>query len=113
MIVETDGYIELIQYLTEHLHILAERTGATQAQHTLREVFEEQLAEQIMSVCQQQDLDQTTRIDIVREADAVLYDFEEVLASVLDNHPTPKQEAFVIEFIGLVKNLFDAQVQKV
>lgn len=118
MIVETDGYIELIQYLTEHLGVLSnpsaqssQLNAAGQASYTLRELFEEQLAEQIMSVCQQQDLDQATRIDIVREADAVLYDFEEVLASVLDNHPTPQQEAFVIEFIGLVKNLFDARVQ--
>jgi len=110
MIVETDGYIELIQYLTENLDVLAAPDGTQQANDTLRELFEEQLAEQIMSVCQQHDLDQSTRMEVVREADAILYDFEEVLASVLDNHPSAQQEAFVVEFIGLIKNLFDSQV---
>ncbi|MEX1220678.1 MAG: DUF3802 family protein [Idiomarina sp.] len=113
MIVETDGYIDLIQYLTENLPVLSEQQGskAGASSYTLRECFEEQLSVQIMSVCQQNDLDQTMRIDIVREADAILYDFEEVLASVLDNHPTPEQEEFVTEFIGLIKNLFDARVK--
>lgn len=113
MIVENDGYIDLVQYLTEHLNVLATpASGANQAPYTLRECFEEQLASQIMSVCQQNDLDQETRMVIVREADAILYDFEEVLASVLDNRPTPAQEQFVTEFIGLIKNLFDAQINR-
>jgi len=112
MIVETNGYIELIQYLTDNLSVLSDRKASPdRADYTLRECFEEQLSVQIMSVCQQNDLAQSTRMEIVREADAILYDFEEVLASVLDTHPTPKQEVFVTEFIGLIKNLFDAEVK--
>ncbi|EKE84522.1 DUF3802 family protein [Idiomarina xiamenensis] len=113
MIVESDGYIELIQYLTGQLSVFA--TGANtvaseQADYTLRELFEERLASNIMAVCQQHQLDQSQRLDIIRETDAVLYDLEEVLSSVLNNHPTPEQEAFAEEFIGLVKNLFDTRI---
>ena len=51
------------------------------------------------------------RLDIVRETDAIVYDLEEVLSKVLDTHPTPQQEAFINEFVGLVKNLFDERLQ--
>lgn len=111
MIVETDGYIELVQYLTGQLPLFAQNRGkAVTSEYTLREVLEERLGESIMAVFEQNDVDQETRLDIVREADAIMYDLEEVLSSVLDNHPTSEQEEFIIEFVGLVKNLFDQQL---
>ena len=66
--------------------------------------------QQKMAVFEQNDLEQETRLDIVREADAIMYDLEEVLSSVLNNHPTAEQEEFVLEFVGLVKNLFDQKL---
>ncbi|RUO76586.1 DUF3802 domain-containing protein [Idiomarina tyrosinivorans] len=113
MIVETDGYIELVQYLTAQLPLFEQsKKGVETADYSLRELFEEQLAQKIMAVCQQQDIPQEVRLDVVREADAVLYDLEEVLSSVLENKPTPEQEQFVDEFIGLVKNLFDDKIHQ-
>ncbi|RUO73735.1 DUF3802 family protein [Idiomarina seosinensis] len=113
MIVETDGYIELVQYLTGQLPLFSQNTGsATTANYTLRELVEEKLGENMMAVFEQNELDQETRLNIVREADAIMYDLEEVLSSVLDNHPTAEQEEFVTEFVGLVKNLLDQQLNQ-
>lgn len=111
MIVESDGYIDLIQYLTEQLDVFS-RTGqeSTRASFTVREQLEDSLSDKIMRVSQQHDLDKETRFDIVREADAILYDLEEVLASVLNTHPTEQQQTFIEEFTGLLKNLIDARV---
>lgn len=113
MIVETDGYIELVQYLSEHLHVFATPKETSEvAPVTVRELFETQLSNQIMRVCQQHDLDTTVRLDIVREADAILYDLEEVLASVLERYPDQAQQQFIHEFVGLVKNLIDSELVK-
>lgn len=79
---------------------------------TVRESFEEQLATSIMSVNQQHEMDSVTRLEIVRETDAILYDLEEVLASVLNTRPGKQQQAFITEFVGLVKNLFDSELNK-
>jgi hypothetical protein len=112
MIVETDGYIELIQYLTGQLPVFTEQgNSAKTADYTLRDLMEERLSESIMAVFEQNELDQEIRLDIVRETDAIVYDLEEVLSKVLDTHPTPQQEAFINEFVGLVKNLFDERLQ--
>tara|TARA_R100001530_G_scaffold13221_2_gene12223 strand:- start:77 stop:460 length:384 start_codon:yes stop_codon:yes gene_type:complete len=112
MIVETDGYIELIQYLTGQLPVFTEQgNGAKTADYTLRDLMEERLSESMMAVFEQNELDQEVRLDIVRETDAIVYDLEEVLSKVLDTHPTPQQEAFINEFVGLVKNLFDERLQ--
>lgn len=112
MIVETDGYIELIQYLTGQLPVFTEQgNSAKTADYTLRDLMEERLSESMMAVFEQNELDQEVRLDIVRETDAIVYDLEEVLSKVLDTHPTPQQEAFINEFVGLVKNLFDERLQ--
>lgn len=113
MILETDGYIELIQYLTEHLHVFATPVPLSeQLPYTIRDSFEEQLATSIMLVNEQHDLSTALRLDIVRETDAILYDLEEVLASVLNAKPNAAQQTFIAEFVGLVKNLFDCELNK-
>lgn len=113
MIVESDGYIELIQYLTEQLGIFENpESEDDRAAYTVREQLEDSLSDKIMRVSQQHDISQETRFNIVREADAILYDLEEVLASVLNTRPTPAQQAFIEEFTGLVKNLLDARISE-
>ncbi|RUO32591.1 DUF3802 family protein [Aliidiomarina soli] len=113
MIVESDGYVELIQYLTEHLEMFEHPSdGAERASFTVREQLEDSLSDKIMRVSQQHDVSQELRFDIVREADAILYDLEEVLASVLNQQPTPSQQTFIEEFTGLVKNLLDARISE-
>lgn len=111
MITHSKGYIELVHYLTEHLEVFTQAdSAAPEGALTVRECFEEQLAESVMQINQQHKLDERARLEVIREADAILYDLEEVLASVLDKRPSPKQEAFMTEFVGLVKNLFDTKI---
>ena len=113
MIVETDGYIELIQYLTGQLPLFSDQsTQEKTADYTLRDLMEEKLSMSMMAVFEQNELSQEQRLDIVRETDAIVYDLEEVLSKVLDTHPTPEQEAFIDEFVGLVKNLFDEHLRE-
>jgi len=113
MIVESEGYIDLIQYLTESLSIFESPEGdVSRATFTVREQLEDSLSDKIMRVSQQHEISQETRFNVVREADAILYDLEEVLASVLNSYPTPQQQAFIEEFTGLVKNLLDAQISE-
>jgi len=40
----------------------------------------------------------------------VVADLEEVLSAVWLRAPTPEQKAFLIEFIDLIKNLFDSAI---
>ena len=111
MITETDGYVDLIHYLTGQLPLFEQRKlPAGSANYTLRDVLEEQLSQHMMALFEQNDIDQDTRLDMVREADAIMYDLEEILSSVLNNHPSEQQEACIIEFVGLVKNLFDQRL---
>ncbi|MGM0480348.1 MAG: DUF3802 family protein [Pseudomonadota bacterium] len=113
MIVDTNGYLELVQYLTGQLPVFSQNSDAAEtADYTLRELVEEKLGESVMTVFEQNELSQDTRLNIVRETDAIMYDLEEVLSSVLNNHPTPDQEQFVVEFVGLVKNLFDEKLNR-
>lgn len=113
MIVDTNGYLELVQYLTGQLPVFSQNSDAAEtADYTLRELVEEKLGESVMTVFEQNELSQDTRLNIVRETDAIMYDLEEVLSSVLNNHPTPDQEQFVLEFVGLVKNLFDEKLNR-
>lgn len=111
MIVESDGYIDLIQYLTEQISIFElVEDSAERSNFTVREQLEDSLSDKIMRVSQQHDVSQEVRFNIVREADAILYDLEEVFASVLNTCPTPQQQVFIEEFTGLVKNLLDVHI---
>ena len=110
MIVETDGYIELIQYLTGQLPLFSDQSAQEKTADYACETSGRKAFHEHDGGFEQNELSQEQRLDIVRETDAV-YDLEEVLSKVLDTHPTPEQEAFIDEFVGLVKNLFDEHLQ--
>jgi hypothetical protein len=97
MVTDKDGYMHLIQYLTEHLGLFETPEAEDIMSDTVLELFEEQLAAQIIMVC-------------VREVDAIVYDLEEILAKVANQRATASQSIFVSEFSGLIKNLFDQEI---
>lgn len=108
MVVDSEGYIHLIQYLTENLSVFENSQGKSIGQ-TIAEVVEVQLTESIMALCQQHTpMDADQRFAIVRETDAVLADLEEVLSGCWERQATQGQAEFIDEFIGLMKNLFDS-----
>ena len=113
MVTDKDGYMYLIQYLTEHLGLFETPDTQSVSDDTVMELFEEQLSAQIIMVCgQNPSLSFAERNTIIREVDAIVYDLEEILASVANHKATPAQMLFVAEFSGLIKNLFDQEIAK-
>lgn len=113
MVTDSDGYHQLIEYLTENLHLF-EQSNANPASHiTVLTAIEEELSEQIMIVCDQnKSISFTNRSILIREIDAIVYDLQEILSSVANHKVTDDQLAFIKEFSLLIKNLFDNEVQK-
>lgn len=46
----------------------------------------------------------------MREVDGIVYDLQEVLSGVIHQPVTIEQHAFIDEFAGLIKNLFDSAI---
>jgi len=113
MVTDTDGYVHIIEYLTEHLSLFEGNTASANAGNnpSVIEIIEEQLSEQIISVCSQnEELTFNQRNEIIREVDAILYDLEEILSGVINNPVTMEQLEFLVEFSSLIKNLFDTEI---
>jgi hypothetical protein len=108
MVTDTDGYIHIIEYLTEHLSLFENVTHAEFGADTVIAVIEQELSEQIIMVCaQNEQLSFNQRNTIIREVDAIVYDLEEILSGVINNPVSNEQQAFLKEFALLIKNLFD------
>jgi hypothetical protein len=113
MVTDTDGYIQIIEYLTEHLSLFENSTAPTNATETVMSAIEVELCEQIISVCSQNSaLTFNQRNAIIREVDAIVYDLEEILSGVINNPINDAQQDFIREFAGLIKNLFDTVIHK-
>ncbi|MCL1076029.1 DUF3802 family protein [Shewanella dokdonensis] len=112
MVTDKEGYAHLIQYLTEHLGLF-ENAGTGMDGSTVMEMFEDLLAAQIIVVCgQNPELSFAQRNTIIREVDAIMYDLEEILAGCGRQPVNREQSHFITEFTGLVKNLFDQEIEK-
>ncbi len=113
MVTDKDGYMHLIQFLTEHLGLFETPEGGSLSDSSVMEEFEEQLSAQIIMVCgQNPQLSFVQCNTVIREIDAIVYDLEEILAKVANHKATAKQTLFISEFAGLIKNLFDQEIAK-
>lgn len=111
MVIDTEGYIHIIEYLAEHLSLFENSTATDKSVDTVMTVIEVELSEQIISVCgQNEGLSFNQRNAIIREVDAIVYDLEEILSGVVNNPVTESQGRFIKEFATLIKNLFDTEV---
>ena len=110
MVTDTEGYIHIIEYLTEHLELF-ENSANTSQNSTVLEVIEEEMSTQIISLCNQNEaLTFNQRNTIIREIDAIVYDLQEILSGVVNNAVTEQQLSFIKEFSLLIKNLFDTEI---
>ncbi|NMP31668.1 DUF3802 family protein [Thalassotalea sp. M1531] len=110
MVTDTEGYVHIIEYLTEHLSLFENATNAS-SDETVMEVIEQELSEQIILVCSQnEDLTFNQRNMIIREVDSMLYDLQEILSAVVNNPVSANQREFIKEFATLIKNLFDTEI---
>ena len=113
MVTDTDGYIHIIEYLTAHLSLFENSTHTNDAKISVLEVIEQEMSEQIISLCNQnQALTFNQRNTIIREIDAIVYDLQEILSGVVNNSVTNEQLAFIKEFAILIKNLFDTEINR-
>ena len=113
MVIDTEGYIHIIEYLAEHLSLFENSTATDKSADTVMTVIEVELSEQIISVCgQNEGLSFNQRNAIIREVDAIVYDLEEILSGVVNNPVTESQSRFIKEFATLIKNLFDTEVNR-
>ncbi len=111
MVTDSDGYIHIIEYLTEHLSFFENSSATDQSADSVIAVIERELSEQIITVCSQnENLTFNQRNAIIREVDAIVYDLEEILSGVINNPVTKQQNRFIKEFSTLIKNLFDTEI---
>ncbi len=110
MVIETDGYLALIEYLSLHLNLFTSEVGDT-GMESIEDVVTDMVASNIMSIFEQNpDLHSSVRFKLLKEADAVVEDLSEVLAGVWVMKATNQQIEFLDEYIALVKNLFDTAI---
>ncbi|PKF77981.1 topoisomerase II [Vibrio sp. vnigr-6D03] len=110
MVVETDGYLALIEHLTMNLDIFAKVEGDT-GDESIEDVVTDLIATNIMAIFEQNpELHSSVRFKLLKEADAVVDDLGEVLAGAWNKKATNEQIGFLDEYIALVKNLFDTAV---
>lgn len=108
MVTESQAYIELIGYFTENI-ALFEQQNTAQTGQTIGSLIEEKISDNVINFFEQHpNLEQSVRLDVVREADAIVTDLEEFLSRRLEQQATEPQKAFIIEFAALIKNLFDS-----
>ncbi|MGL5286980.1 MAG: DUF3802 family protein [Aeromonas sp.] len=111
MVVDSEGYQALIEYLVESL-ALFEQKGEESGGETIEDMVSNQVAGNLMAICEQNPhIDAKMRFVIMQEADAVVADLEEVLSAVWQRTPTVAQREFLNEFINLIKNLFDSTLR--
>ena len=115
MVINSEGYIHIIEYLTEHLSLFEQQPSSTPVNTiTVMTEIEAQLSEQVMSVCLQNELlTSNQRNNIIREIDLIASDLAEIFSSVAGNPISTEQQAFIHEFSLLIKNLFDIEIHTI
>ena len=111
MVTDTESYIHIIEYLTEHLHLFESSNEQPISDSTVIEVIEMEVSEQIINLCNQHEqLTFNQRNMIIREIDSIVYDLQEILSGVVNNKITEQQQLFINEFAILIKNIFDTEI---
>jgi hypothetical protein len=111
MVINTEGYIHLIEYLTEHIGLFEGSIASDSSAETVINVIEIELSKQIISVCgQNSGLSTIQRNAIIGEVDDIVHDLGEIFSGILNNPVTEEQNQFIKEFATLIKNLFDNEI---
>jgi len=112
MIITTDGYHSLIEYLTESLPLFEPSKTDSQGGASIELFIRYQLVEQMGLIFEQnKTLNVDEKVYIVEEFDHVFNDLSEVLGRLLKHKITPKQRVFIVDYFGLLKNLCDSQLK--
>ncbi|CAH0533680.1 hypothetical protein VST7929_01551 [Vibrio stylophorae] len=110
MIIGTSGYDALIEYLVESFSLF-EGGAVVSDGETLEDFVTDKVATMVMTICEQKtQLEAEQRFALLAEADKIVEELAEVLASRWQKPLCEKQREFLGEFIDLLKNLFDSEV---
>jgi hypothetical protein len=110
VVVETDGYLALIEHLSFNLDVFTSDKGDTGSE-SVEDIVTDMISTNIMAIFEQNpEMHSSVRFQLLKEADAVVADLGEVLAGVWAKKATNEQIVFLDEYIALVKNLFDTAV---
>uniref|UniRef100_UPI0011B7A419 DUF3802 family protein n=1 Tax=Vibrio cyclitrophicus TaxID=47951 RepID=UPI0011B7A419 len=82
MVVETDGYLALIEHLSFNLDVFINSNGDT-GNESVEDIITDMISTNIMAIFEQNpELHSSVRFQLLKEADAVVADLGEVLAGV-------------------------------
>ncbi|WP_413284479.1 DUF3802 family protein [Vibrio sp. MA40-2] len=110
MVIDTDGYLALIEHLTYNLDIFSSRSDDI-GDETVEDVVTDMMASNIMAIFDQNpELHSSVRFKLLKEADFVLADLGEALEGAWKKKATNQQIAFLDEYVALLKNLFDGAI---
>jgi hypothetical protein len=112
MVIDKPAYEELIDYLTSNLDIFrSEQAKESATNKSIEDLIEQELGNQIITLCIQHDeLETNHRSIIVREVDGIVYDIQQVLGVFWNRPATEEQRVFIVEYVGLIKNVFDTAI---
>lgn len=108
MVLGSEGYQALVEYLIERLDLF-EQKGSLGQGESIEELVSDRLATSLMTLCEQHPhMDAKLRFAIMQQGDALMLELQEVLSAVWQRPATAEQRAFLCEFVDLAKNLFDS-----
>ena len=108
MITQSDGYSALIEYLTENLSLFEQEPKGCDNGTTIKVFIQYQMTEQLVALfVQNKALLPEEKMYIIDEFEMVTQDLFEVFGRNLEHHIDDNQQHFIIDFVGLLKNLFD------
>lgn len=111
MVTDKPAYDQLLDYLTSNRAIFADHSSSSKTELSIESIVEEQIASQVIALCTQHEtLEANHRSIIIREVDGIVYDMQQILLEYWQQKATQEQKDFLIEFAGLIKNVFDAEV---
>lgn len=110
MVTDKPAYDQLIDYLTTNKSLF-HNSNPPEGMPTVETLIEEEVSEQIISLCTQHDeLETNHRAVIIREVDGIVYDIQQVLNEYWEQPATEEQAKFIHELAGLIKNIFDSAI---
>lgn len=111
MVTDKQAYDELMEYLYSSREVFVQRDEEMVPGLTLEALVEQEISSQIITLCNQHDdLEVNHRSIIVREVDGIVYDMQQVLYDHWQQSVTQGHVDFVVEFTGLIKNIFDGAI---
>lgn len=114
MVIQSDGYISLIEYLSESIALFNQGHNEDHQPMTIKLFIRYQMVEQMSLLFEQNKfLIPQEKIYIVDEFDQAFNDLSEVLGNNMMNKITENQQVFITDFAGLLKNLFDSQLKPI